>query len=205
MTFATWLGFLAATLVVSITPGPGFMLSTGTALRSGFRAALKGILGLQLALLGHIALVAVGLGVLLASSPTAYLLLRLLGAAYLVWLGWLSWRDTSTPTEAPPPALAAGPFWQGVLVNLTNPKAILFIAALLPQFVDPAGELLPQYALIAATTCLVDFVVMCGYASLASRLRTRLTSPAALSFQRHLFGAVFMVAGIGLAFSGRAA
>ena len=177
-------------------------MSTGA--RHGYGAALKAILGLQAAILTHLFIVAIGFGALLAASETAFSLVKLTGAAYLVWLGVQKWRAPVLAMERNVlPGNGKNLFIQGLLVNLTNPKAVIFIGALVPQFVSPANALLPQYLLIAATLCLTDLVVMSCYALLAVRLTGWLTNPAAIRLQNRAFGSLFVAAGGLLAVSGR--
>ncbi len=204
MSLATWLGFLLAAIVIAVTPGPGAVLSMSTGMRHGYRAALAAILGLQAALLAHVAIVAVGLGALLAASEAAFGLLKLMGAGYLVWLGVQKWR-------APPLAIDGeclepqrnGLFMQGVLVNLSNPKAIVFICALVPQFIDPSTAQFPQYLIIAATLCATDIVVMSAYALAAARLGNWLHRPEYVRLQNRVFGGLFVSAGALLGLSSR--
>ena len=202
MSLSLWLGFLAATVLLSVSPGPGAAAVTSTGLREGYAAALRVIVGMQLALFVQLAIVAAGLGALLAASETAFDVLKLCGAGYLVWLGIAKWRADL----APPPvngAVARGLLGQGLLVNLTNPKAIVFMAALVPQFIDPAKPQLAQFLIIAATICSVDLIVMSGYALLAARLGRWLHDARARRAQNRFFGGVFVVAGIMLALSDR--
>ena len=181
MTLAVWLGFLAASILIAVTPGPGAVISMSTGMRHGYWSALMAILGLQAAILVHLAIVALGLGAVLAASESAFFLIKILGAAYLVWLGIQKWRAPAIPIDANVPTVRRkGLFLQGVLVNLTNPKAIVFIAALVPQFVDPAQPQLQQYLLIAATLCATDLAVMSGYALAAVHLGRWLHDPAAI-------------------------
>ncbi len=202
MTFTTWLGFLAAAIVIAVTPGPGAVASMGAGASHGYRAALALILGLQAALLCQLAIVAVGLGALLAASEGAFAVLKIAGAGYLVWLGVQKWRAADGADPAPLPAAGhRGFFAQGLLVNLSNPKAIVFIAALVPSFVDPAAPQLPQYAAIGATLCATDVIVMSGYALAAARAGRWLASPAAQRRARRFFGSLFVAAGVALAFS----
>ena len=114
----------------------------------------------------HVAIVALGLGALLAASETAFAVLRLIGAAYLIWLGIQKWRAPVVPAAAAAsPVLRNGLFLQGLLINLTNPKAIIFVGALVPQFIDPGRAQLQQYLLIAATLCATDILVMSAYSN----------------------------------------
>lgn len=204
MTLSVWLGFLLAAIVIAVTPGPGAVLSMSTGLRYGYWAALTAILGLQAALLAQLLVVALGLGALLAASETAFSAIKLLGAAYLVWLGIQKWRSPAVPVDASLPAIhRKGLFLQGLLVNLTNPKAIIFIGALVPQFVDPAMPQASQYGVIAATLCLTDMLVMSGYALMAAHLGRWLHDPRSILVQNRFFGGLFVFAGALLALSGR--
>jgi homoserine/homoserine lactone efflux protein len=204
MTLTVWLGFLLASILIAITPGPGAVISMSTGMRHGYLAALMAILGLQAAILIHLLIVALGLGALLAASEAAFLLVKFLGAAYLVWLGIQKWRAPAVPVDANvPPVRRNGLFFQGVLVNLTNPKAIIFIAALVPQFVHPGQPQVPQYLLIAATLCLTDLTVMSGYALAAAHLGRWLHDPIAIRRQNRFFGGLFVSAGALLAISSR--
>jgi homoserine/homoserine lactone efflux protein len=205
MSLHLWFGFLAATLVVALSPGPGAVLSMSVGLRHGYRHALAAILGLQTALLLQLGLVAIGLGALLAASESAFLAVKLAGAAYLVWLGIQKWR---APVEeegagAVEDELKSGFYRQGILVNLGNPKAIVFIAALVPQFIDPAAPQGIQFLIIAATMFSIDVAVMSGYALLASRFRGAVRSRRSILLQNRVFGGIFIGAGCILAGASR--
>ena len=141
---------------------------------------------------------------MLAASAAAFTAVKLVGAAYLIWLGVQKWRSPSLPVDAEPvPARRQGLFLQGLLVNLTNPKAIIFIGALVPQFIDPTRSQWEQYLLIAATLCLTDIVVMSAYALAAGRMGRWLHDPKAIRLQNMAFGGLFVSAGTLLAFSSR--
>lgn len=205
MSVHLWLGFLATTLVVALSPGPGAVLSMSVGLRHGYWHALRGILGLQTALVLQMALVFAGLGALLAASENAFIALKLAGAAYLVWLGIQKWRAPAAPDgeaslEVPSPR---GFYRQGILVNLGNPKAIVFIAALVPQFIDASAPRLLQFVVMVATMCSVDILVMSGYALLASRFRHAAGSARAVRMQNRIFGGLFVSAGLFLAGTSR--
>lgn len=204
MTLTVWLGFLLAAILIAVTPGPGAVISMSTGVRHGYAAALVVILGLQAALLLQLLVVALGLGALLAASEAAFSVIKFLGAAYLLWLGMQKWRAPVLPVDSKLPAIPRkGLFIQGVLVNLTNPKAIIFIGALVPQFVDPALPQVAQYGEIAATLCLTDVVVMSGYALAAERLGRWLHDPRSIRLQNRFFGGLFVSAGALLAISSR--
>lgn len=206
MSLHVWIGFLLAAILIAVTPGPGAVVSMSTGMRHGYWSALAVILGLQAAILIHLAIVAVGLGALLAASETAFGVVKLVGAAYLVWLGIKKWRAAPLRIDAPLSlGRRKGLFLQGLLVNLTNPKAIIFIGALVPSFIDTSVAQFPQYLVIAATLCLTDMLVMSAYALVAVRLGGWLHDPKTLRVQNRLFGGLFVSAGALLAMSSRPA
>lgn len=204
MSLALWSGFLLAAILIAVTPGPGAVISMSAGSRHGYRGALTVIFGLQAALVAHVAIVALGLGALLAASEPAFSLLRFIGASLLVWLGIRKWRAPVVPAAASAsPAPHDGLFLQGLLVNLTNPKAIVFLCALVPPFIDPERAQLPQYLIIAATLCLTDIVVMSGYALAGARLGRWLHDPQAIRLRNRVFGGLPASAGALLAFPSR--
>lgn len=204
MTFATWLGFLLAAILIAVTPGPGAAISMSSGLCHGYRVALKAICGLQVAIILHLLIVAIGLGAVLAASDTAFAIIKFAGSLYLVWLGIQKWRAPVVVKNVDAaPSHRKNLFVQGLLVNLTNPKAIIFICALLPPFIDPTAPQWSQYLLIATTLCLTDTVVMSAYALGGARLACWLRDPRAIRMQNRAFGGLFSSAGAFLAISTR--
>lgn len=207
MSWTMWLAFLAAALVIAVSPGPGAVLSMLTGLRYGYGAALRAIAGLQIALLLQLGVVALGLGAVLATSETAFAVVKFAGAAYLIWLGVQKWRSPPEPIggdgEGQRVQSRRQLYAQGILVNLTNPKAIVFIAALVPQFIVPDRPQWPQFAIIGATMVAVNMMVMSCYALLATRFRPLLRNPRLLRLQNRIFGGLFVGAGAMLAASSR--
>ena len=204
MSLATWLGFLLAAVMIAVTPGPGAVLSMSTGGRHGYWAAFIAILGLQVAILVHLLIVAVGFGALLAASETAFFVVKLMGAAYLVWLGIAKWRAPLSPVDENFVSLPRGGFFlQGLLVNLINPKAIIFIGALVPQFINPAQPVLAQYLIVAATLSSIDVITMSIYALAAVRMGQWMHNPKAIQLQNRTFGGLFFSAGVLLAGSAR--
>lgn len=204
MTLSLWLGFLAAAIVIAVSPGPGAVTAMAAGSRHGYFTALRTVLGLQLALGIQLLIVAAGLGTVLAASALAFDIVKFLGAAYLIWLGVQKWRTrVGEIAETGVPPAARGLFLQGLLVNLTNPKAVVFIAALTPQFIDPTRPQWPQFLIIGLTMTVVDSIVMSGYVLLAGRMRGWLRDGAALKAQNRFFGGVFVGAGVLLAASSR--
>ena len=143
----TWMLFLAVSVAAVLTPGPAMLAILGHALARGSRATLPVVLGNAGGVVLLIALSVAGLSALLGAVPHGLEVLKWAGAAYLVWLGLRSFRRQATHALAS----ARGGFLRGVLIALSNPKALLFFGAVLPQFVQPARPLLPQFAILAAT------------------------------------------------------
>ena len=204
MPFSLWATLLGASLLISFTPGAGAINTMSNALTSGFRRAVWGVLGQQAALIVHLAIVAAGLGVLVASSPVAFNVIRYLGAAYLVYLGirqFLRRPDLSAEEVTAP---ANEPAWsmvrRGLWVNLLNPKAIVFFLAFIPGFVRPDQPLWAQYAIIGATIVAVDVLVMWFFFALAAKSFQRFTHSehGQLAVNR-VFGILFVVVGVLLA------
>lgn len=204
MTLAFWFGFLLAAILIAVTPGPGAVLSMSVGVRHGYFSALKAIFGLQAAILTHLVIVALGLGAILAASDTAFAVTKLVGAVYLVWLGGQKWR---APVASNPATLVAlrreNLFAQGLLVNLANPKAIIFVGALVPQFIDATQPIFVQYLIIAVTLCVTDILVMSAYALAAVKISHWLYQPASARLQNRVFGGFFVLAGIFLANTSR--
>lgn len=204
MSFTVWATFLLASVAIAVSPGPGAVVCMSTGLRHGYGATLRILAGLEVALLIHLAVVFAGLGAVLAASTTAFSAVKIVGAAYLVWLGIQKWCDPAEPRDGEgDTAVRRSLFLQGLLVNLSNPKAIVFMAALVPQFIDPHTVQWPQFAIMSVTTVVVDTIVMSGYSMLAARFAPLLCNRAALRTQNRVFGSLFVGAGAILASSSR--
>ena len=196
MSFETWLGFFAACWVISLSPGAGAIASMSSGLRYGFWRGYWNALGLQVALVVQIAIVAAGLGAVLAASEMAFTLIKWFGVAYLIYLGIKQWRalpvDITDRVAAGPPGRPLALLMRGFLVNISNPKALVFILAVLPQFIDPAAPLVGQYLIIAATMVTVDLIVMAGYTGLASRVLRALKTPKQQRRMNRTFAGLFV-------------
>ena len=209
MDLNTWLAFFFAAWIIAVSPGSGAVLSMGHGLLYGLRQASPTIWGLQLGLLLVLVVAGVGVGSLLAASPWAFNLVKVVGAVYLIYLGWSQWRASTGPVaydSAPAAALSLRRrVLTGFLTNATNPKGIIFMVAVLPQFMTPSRPLCPQLLILAATMLAIDTTVMHGYAASASALRRLMRSPRALRIQNRVFGGLLMAVGCGLFFVQRAA
>lgn len=208
MSLDTWLAFFVACWVISLSPGAGAVASMASGLQFGFRHGYWNAIGLQLALLLQIAIVATGVGALLATSPLAFSLIKAFGVAYLVYLGWRQWRAAPAPVSESslphPPRQRRALLVNGFLVNASNPKAIIFILAVLPQFLDLQRAQGPQYLLMAFTMVAVDLVVMAGYTGLAAKVLRVLRSEQQQRLLNRTFGALFILAAGLLAMVNRA-
>lgn len=203
MSLETWLAFFAACWIISISPGAGAIASMSSGLQYGFWRGYWNAIGLQLALIVQIAVVAAGLGAVLATSALAFTLIKWFGVAYLVYLGIKQWRalpsnmadDATVRPIGKPLALIA----RGFLVNISNPKALVFMLAILPQFIDTHLPLVPQYAVIMATMVSVDMIVMAGYTGLASKVLRALKTPRQQRRMNRTFAGLFVSAAAFLA------
>ena len=209
MTLETWLAFLVACWIISLSPGAGAIASMACGLQYGFWRGYWNAIGLQLALVLQIAVVAAGLGAVLATSSLAFTLIKWFGVAYLLWLAFKQWQavpqlleDSSLPRPIGRPLSLV---LRGFLVNASNPKAIVFILAVLPQFLDPARPLLLQYSEMAATMVVVDLVVMAGYTGLAAKVLRLLRTPRQQRLVNRSFATMFAGAAALLATVRRAA
>ena len=142
----TLLAFIPAGLALNLTPGADMMFCLGQGLKSGWKPAMAANFGIALGGMVHTILAALGLGALVAAHPAAFEAIRWLGVGYLLWLAVAALRSSPFAAEAQvAPSSVAKAFGQGLMVNLLNPKVILFILAFLPQFVDPSRSILPQF------------------------------------------------------------
>lgn len=204
MTLAVWLTLLPASVLISVTPGAGAINTMTNSINEGFRRAIWGILGQQAALVIHILIVAAGVGLLVANSPTAFNLVRYAGAAYLVYLGVRMIASTATATVTGQEAQErrGEPAWsmfrRGLWVNLLNPKAIVFFLAFTPQFIRVGSPLIPQYVTFAATIVVVDILVMWFlFAAAAKGIRNFARTPRGARVMNVAFGVLFiLVAGL---------
>ena len=201
MSSETFLLYVLTWALVALTPGPAVFCAVTQATRHGFRASLAGISGTQAGNLVFFIAIALGLATLLQTATIAFEMLRIAGAAYLIFLGCRAFRSTFSRRDAasrgePLPAKHRSLFLQGLAIQLTNPKALLFVSALLPQFIDARLPLLPQLALLVVTTVLVDCLVLSSYALVADRCSQSIHNSPALSWLERAFGTALVLLGL---------
>ena len=208
MDLSVWLTYVAATLILCISPGPGAFSSMSSGLHHGFRLGIWNGIGMQAASLVMIVVVSLGLGGILLASETLFSLVKWIGVAYLIYLGIAAWRAPAKGFEEDATDndhTAREVFMRGFWVNATNPKGIIFFAAILPQFIDVARPQTPQYAILAATTFVVDLAVMMGYTALAARVFRAMRDPSRIRWINRTLGSAFVACGVALATFRRAA
>ena len=213
MDWHVWVAYFVAAWVIALSPGSGAVLSMSHGLAYGVRAASVTILGLQLGLSVILVVAGLGVGALLVASATAFTIVKVVGAFYLIWLGYKQWvapvppapsaSDSSGSSPLPAAHLVAIPAWQqrlsiGFFTNVTNPKGIVFMVAVLPQFIVGHHPLWLQLLILWITSVAIDLIVMHGYAWLASSAQRWLATARARRVQNRLFGGVLMAMGASL-------
>jgi homoserine/homoserine lactone efflux protein len=209
MALEVWLAFVGAAILIALSPGAGAIQSMATGLKHGVRRGYWNILGMEIGLMLQLTLVAIGVGAAVASSITAFHVIKWIGVLYLLYLAVRQWRSVTTDLRTRIGAAVDGGrlslATRGFLVNATNPKSLVFFLAVLPQFVVPTAPLLPQYLAVGATMVAVDLVVMGLYTGLAARLVERLHTPRQQTVLNRIFSGLFGTAAVVLSFMRRAA
>ena len=199
MELSTWLTFFAASWAISISPGPGAIASMSAGLNHGFRYGYVTIFGLVLGIWTQLLVVGVGLGALVATSATAFTVVKWFGVGYLVWLGIAQWRAPARPmvavSDSDEVVSQRTLVLRAWMINVVNPKGTVFLLAVVPQFIHLSQPLLPQYLIIGATLAFTDLVVMTGYTALASRVLGALKEPTHIRAMNRTFGSLFVLAG----------
>ena len=213
MDWHVWVAYFVAAWVIALSPGSGAVLSMTHGLAYGVRASSITILGLQLGLSVVLLVAGLGVGALLVASATAFTIVKVVGALYLIYLGYKQWvapvvqvSELSTSAvsgPAPVAPLVAIPSWQqrfstGFFTNVTNPKGIVFMVAVLPQFIVSHHPLWLQLLILWITSIAIDLIVMHGYAWLASSAQRWLATARARRVQNRVFGGVLMAMGASL-------
>jgi threonine/homoserine/homoserine lactone efflux protein len=194
--------FLLVSLLVTVVPGADMALVTRQVLVGGPRLAQRTIAGNLTGLLVHGIALAAGLSALLVASATAYTTVKLLGAAYLVWLGVQAIRASLKPADLDLATAVAAPrraYLAGLLSTVLNPKPALFFLTFLPQFVDRDRDVLPQIFTLAAIHVVVGLVWLTAYAHLVHRARIVLTAPRVKAWLERSTGAVLIALGVRVA------
>lgn len=198
MSLHTWWLFLGMTFMVSATPGPNMLAVMSNGARFGVRAAVATMAGCMTSILAMMSISAAGLGALLHAFPAVFDTLRIAGAAYLAYLGVQCWR--SPVQDGNPAAQETGTasynawalYRRGAMVAASNPKAMLFAAAFLPQFINPASPQLPQFAILLATFTVIEVSWYFVYAVSGVKLSAYLQRASVMRLFNRVTGGVFV-------------
>ena len=204
MVFSVWLALFLAAWAISISPGPGAVASMAAGLRYGMWPGAALVCGLITGYTIQFIISVVGVAAVIKTSPLLFEVIKWVGVSYLIYLGIKQYRSPVSmirvDVSTMPSATAGKLFMQGLLVDITNPKAAIFLLAVIPQFVDTTRPLMLQYVLICLTLCLVDLVIMLCYVALAANLVKLLKNPHLTARINKIFGVCFILAALSMAF-----
>ncbi|WP_163338175.1 LysE family translocator [Desulfopila sp. IMCC35008] len=207
MTCQSWLIYMVLVLVATATPGPAVFYVMTTSVFHGWKKALYAAAGNITGLLCLGVLAVTGLGAIIQTSQTAFTVIKYVGAAYLVYLGIRLFRTKSThePEEYNKGCTASfsavRTFIHAYGVAMSNPKAIIFLTALFPQFIDTASPVVPQFSILISTLMVMSFLFLMTYAALTHNARNLLTNPGRMEYFNRATGSVFIGFGLLLATS----
>ena len=201
MTWSTWCLFAASEVILCLTPGPAVLFVLSSALRAGARKSLASNAGILAANTVYFLISATSVGALLVASYRLFFAVKWIGAAYLVWMGLraifgngdLAAADEGKETRAS--RLFGGAF----VTQASNPKAIVFFSAFLPQFLDPHSAVGPQIAILGATSVVIEFLILSGYGMAAGRASQLAREPRYAAWTNRIGGTLLIGAGAGLA------
>jgi homoserine/homoserine lactone efflux protein len=201
LTFQTWFVFFIVEAVASITPGLAVLYVISQGLRGGTRTSLWSALGILSANFFYFVLSATSLGAVLAASERLFLVVKIAGAAYLIYLGLKSILGKADPliTRIAPPDPPARIYTRGLAIQLANPKTLLFFTAIVPQFVNPRAPVGPQMAILAATSIVPEFFILMAYGALAAKASNWARQPKYATWADRIAGALLLAVGAGLA------
>lgn len=200
--------FAVTEFLLSLTPGPAVLLVISQGIRQGFKTSVAGTLGVLTGNAIYFALSAVGLGALLIASATIFEIIRWIGVAYLVFTGLrlllsAARAEGRDEVESGPSVSRSRAFVTGLITQLSNPKAIVFFTALLPQFVTPGGNVALQLTVLGITSIAVEFPVLLLYGFFADRSRTLIFTSGYAPWASRIAGGFLIGAGVTLALARR--
>ncbi len=204
MDISTWLAYLAVTLIVAATPGPGIFFAISTSIQFGWHRVCFSALGNIVGLFLLSSVTAAGLGALLKTSALLFFILKIAGGCYLFYLGFRQWNskinifsyieDKSKTEEIKITNMQL--FVKGLLVAITNPKGVLFFSALFPQFIKIDNDFIPQFIILTITIMLCTFTSWLIYAYIVTYAKTYFSNEYRVKWFNHISGSVFMLLGI---------
>ena len=203
MSWQVWVLFAVTETALCFTPGPAVLLVLSQGLARGAVSSIWSNLGILTGNSMYFVLSATGIGALLLASYELFSVIRWLGAAYLIWLGVTAFIVKSpvfsVPSVTTPPVSRGRIFMNGFVLQASNPKALVFFVALLPQFIDPHGRIAAQVTILAITSVVIEFFVLLGYGALAGRLTGLARRPGFSTLANRLAGSILIGAGLGIA------
>jgi threonine/homoserine/homoserine lactone efflux protein len=203
MSLEIYAAYVLACIIIILVPGPTVTLIIASSMRHGTRAGLLNVAGTQVGIAVMIGIVGIGLTSMIESAGHWFEWLRLLGAAYLIWMGWQMLRAGGRLAEGAAPVPPRGGFFlQGFLVAISNPKTLIFFGAFIPQFLDPKSNYPLQIVIMGATALVFAAMSDSTYAMLAGRAG-RLLSARRIRLLSRLSGGFLIGGGLWLAFSRR--
>ena len=203
MDISTWLLFMGVAIVAVISPGPAILLSISNSIRFGVSKVLLSSFGNVCGLLILSTAAIFGLGAILKTSTTLFLVIKLIGAAYLIYLGIRQWRSKTNffeDVKEESTQLKSNKrfFFEGFLIAVTNPKAILFFTALFPQFINMQASLVSQFLIMTFTFMVISFVALTTYGLLAKKTKKWLSTGQRAKWFNRTLGSLFVLIGVGL-------
>ena len=214
MELSTWLVYISVISILIFSPGPSALLCISDGVKFGNKKTIPTILGGAIAALLLMTISAVGLGAILAASGTLFFIIKLLGAGYLIFLGWSAWKDdghekklgnnhdSNTIITSPLYAYSSiALFKKGFMVGISNPKDLLFFIALFPSFINAELPPIEQYTILALTWFVIDCTSMFIYAGIGAKAGPLLANSNIMKIVNRSVGSLFIVLGSILAIS----
>ncbi|WP_340677390.1 LysE family translocator [Paraglaciecola sp.] len=200
-----YLVYVGVAIATILLPGPAVMLTINNSIQRGLFRSLAGVLGIAIAILLVAVISATSLGIILAGSVIAFTVVKIIGAAYLIYLGIKMWRtkEASGARSNLQEISFFKCFIEGFLVSISNPKAVIFFMSIFPQFIDLSQEYRPQFILLAVTFSVLVIVIHTAYALFSSFAKSKLSSSKGNGVLNKVSGGIFVGFGIGLAASSR--
>ena len=204
MDFTTWLLFSGISLLAIMSPGPAILLAISNSLTHGTRSVYLSALGNEIGILTVSLSAALGLGVILQTSTVLFLMIKVMGAAYLIYLGIRQWRsktnlfDSHAKSKEKISRSNKSFFLEGLLIAVTNPKAILFFTALFPQFINNNAAVVPQFLIMTLTFMLLSFLVLVTYGKMAFKVKRWFSTSKRVRWFNRTMGSLFVLIGLGL-------
>ncbi|MEE9445769.1 MAG: LysE family translocator [Cocleimonas sp.] len=203
MDFSTWLLFVAVALVAIVSPGPATLLTISNSLKHGTRSVVLSALGNETGIFVLSVSAILGLGAVLKTSTTLFLMIKIVGAGYLIYLGIRQWRSktnlfTDVKRQQDDARSHKSFYTEGFLIAITNPKAVLFFTALFPQFINLQAALIPQFIIMTLTFMALSFLTLVAYGQLAYKAKNWFSTSKRVKWFNRTVGSLFVAIGVGL-------